>query len=275
MVVRIADFQAGDGCPFFLIAGPCVIESEEVVLGLADELGQVCRRLEIPLVFKASYDKANRTSVESFRGPGLDEGLEILAGVKRRLGLPVTSDVHLPADIPAAAEVLDIIQVPAFLSRQTDMLVEAGRTGRVVNVKKGQFLAPEDTAHFPAKVSSAAPGGEARLLITERGTTFGYHDLVVDFRGFQVMSGFAPVVFDATHSVQQPGGAGTRSGGRREFVPLLVRAALAAGCAGIFLEVHRDPGEALSDGPNMVSLVELPELLARAKEYDALARRGS
>ena len=269
MIVEIDKIRIGEKNPFCLIAGPCVIESEKITLVIAERLKKICDRLSIPLVFKASYDKANRTSVCSFRGPGLKEGLKVLARVKAETGLPVLSDIHQPSEAKPAAEVLDVIQVPAFLCRQTDLLLAAGRTNRVVNVKKGQFVAPEDTARFVDKINST---GNSRVLLTERGTFFGYHNLVVDFCGFQIMSAFAPVIFDATHSVQQPA-LGKISGGRREFVPLLVRSALAAGCAGLFLEVHPKPEEALSDGPNMVGLNDLSPLLEQAKEIDALIKK--
>lgn len=273
MRVRIGDFEVGADRPLCLIAGPCVIESDETTFLIARRLKGICGGLGIPLVFKASYDKANRTSAGSFRGPGLRGGLRLLRDIADELALPVLTDVHSPAEAEIAGEAVDVIQVPAFLCRQTDILVAAGRTGRVVNIKKGQFLAPGDTAHFIPKVRAGAHDAN-RVLITERGTSFGYHDLVVDFRGIQVMSGFAPVIFDATHAVQQPG-LGAVSGGRREFVPLLVRAAAAAGCAGIFLEVHPDPDRALSDGPNMISLDELPDVLGLAAEIDRLVKTAT
>jgi 2-dehydro-3-deoxyphosphooctonate aldolase (KDO 8-P synthase) len=220
MVVRIGGFEVGDSNPFCLFAGPCVIETEAITMATAEKLMTLCSRLSIPFVFKASYDKANRTSARSYRGPGLREGLRILLKVKETFRVPVVSDVHEPRDAAEAAGILDVLQVPAFLCRQTDLLVAAARTGRVVNVKKGQFLAPEDTVHLVDKVRAARAEGDPGVLITERGASFGYHNLVVDFRGLQVMSDFAPVVFDATHAVQQPG-LGEVSGGRREFVPLL------------------------------------------------------
>lgn len=245
--------------PFILIAGPCVIESEEGALRIAESLRKLTSRLGIPFVFKASYDKANRTSAESFRGPGLERGLEILARIKARCGVPVLSDVHETSQVPAAAEVLDILQIPAFLCRQTDLVQAAARTGRIVNVKKGQFLAPEDMRGVIGKVEAA---GSRRLLLTERGASFGYHTLVTDFRAMTIMRSLGyPVVFDATHSVQEPGGRGTTSGGRSEFVPMLARCAVAAGIDALFLEVHPDPANAKSDGPNMVALRELPRLL--------------
>lgn len=269
MIVEINKIRIGEKNPFCLIAGPCVVENEKITMAIAERLKKICERLSIPLVFKASYDKANRTSVRSFRGPGLKKGLKVLARVKAETGLPVLSDIHQPSEAKPAAEVLDVIQVPAFLCRQTDLLLAAGRTNRVVNIKKGQFVAPEDTVRFVDKINST---GNSRVLLTERGTFFGYHNLVVDFCGFQVMSAFAPVIFDATHSVQQPA-LGEVSGGRREFVPLLIRSALAAGCAGLFLEVHPKPEEALSDGPNMVGLDNLSPLLEQAKEIDTMVKK--
>ncbi|HNQ35273.1 MAG TPA: 3-deoxy-8-phosphooctulonate synthase [bacterium] len=268
MIVKIGEIGLGDANPFCLIAGPCVIESEALILETARRLKEICFSVRVPLVFKASYDKANRTSIKSFRGPGLEAGLRILRRVKEELSLPVLSDIHQPSDAAPAAEVLDVLQIPAFLCRQTDLLLAAGRTGRPVNVKKGQFLAPEDTRHLVGKIEST---GNRRVLLTERGSCFGYHNLVVDFRGLEVMGAFAPVIFDATHSVQQPS-AGETSGGCRQFVPLLVRAALAAGCAGLFLEVHPDPERACSDGPNMVKLDDLPGLLAEAKAIDQVVK---
>ncbi|MFA5393758.1 MAG: 3-deoxy-8-phosphooctulonate synthase [Candidatus Ratteibacteria bacterium] len=269
MIVEIDKIRIGEKNPFCLIAGPCVVENEKITLAIAEKLKKICERLSIPLIFKASYDKANRTSVCSFRGPGLKKGLQVLARVKAETGLPVLSDIHQPSEAKPASEVLDVIQVPAFLCRQTDLLLAAGRTNRVVNVKKGQFVAPEDTARFVDKIKST---GNSRVLLTERGTFFGYHNLVVDFCGFQVMSAFAPIIFDATHSVQQPA-LGEVSGGRREFVPLLIRGALAAGCAGLFLEVHPKPEEALSDGPNMIRLDNLTPLLEQAKEIDTIIKK--
>ncbi|MCD6351972.1 MAG: 3-deoxy-8-phosphooctulonate synthase [Armatimonadetes bacterium] len=242
-----------------LIAGPCVLESLEIALEVAERVKQLAERLGLPYVFKSSFDKANRTSLGSFRGPGLEQGLQWLAQVREQVGVPVLTDVHEPAQVPAVAEVVDVVQIPAFLCRQTDLLVAAARSGRVVNIKRGQFLAPQDMAYAAAKV---AESGNERILLTERGTTFGYRDLVVDFRGLKIMRATGwPVVFDATHSVQQPGGAGGASGGRREFVPLLARAAVAAGVDALFFEVHPSPDEALCDGPNMLSLDALAVVL--------------
>jgi len=248
----------GNG-PFALIAGPCVIESRSSALGIASALKKVTDDLDIPFVFKASYDKANRTSIKSYRGPGIDTGLDILAEVRNRFSVPVISDVHSVSQVGPAARILDIIQIPAFLCRQTDLLLAAARTEKPVNIKKGQFLAPWDMKHVVEKVRSA---GNNRVLITERGTMFGYNNLVTDFRGIRIMQDFGcPVIFDATHSVQLPGGAGGSSSGQREFAPLLARAALAVGADAIFMEVHPDPDNALSDGPNSIRLDALPAIL--------------
>lgn len=243
-----------------LIAGPCVIESEALCLKIAESLQKVCRRLGICYVFKASYDKANRTSSQSFRGPGLDAGLKILAKVRRELGVPVLTDIHTEAQIPAVADVVDILQIPAFLCRQTDLLQAAARTGKIVNAKKGQFLSPHEMGQVVAKVQAA--GGQ-RLLLTERGTTFGYNNLVVDMRSIPILRQFGfPVIFDATHSVQLPGGAGGCSGGQSALAPVLARCAIAAGADGLFIETHPHPDRALSDGPNMIPLAQMPKLLA-------------
>ncbi len=250
----------GRGHPLFLLAGPCVVESRERTFTIARALHEICGEAGIPLVFKASYDKANRSSHASFRSLGMEAALEILAEVRAELGVPLVSDVHEPSQVARAAEVLDVIQIPAFLCRQTDLLTACAASGRIVNVKKGQFLAPEDMANVAAKIEAA--GGE-RILLTERGTSFGYHDLVVDMRGLPTMArtGY-PVVFDGTHSVQRPGGLGDRSGGDRTMVPYLVRAAVATGVDGLFLECHDDPDNALSDGPNNLDLKTVPALLA-------------
>lgn len=245
---------------FFLIAGPCVVESRASTLAIARRLATLARSRRIPLVFKASYDKANRSSHRTFRGPGMREGLDALRAVKEETGLPVLTDVHSEAQADIAAEVADVLQIPAFLCRQSDLLTAAARTGRWVNVKKGQFLAPEDMGNVAAKLRAAGAG--RRILLTERGSSFGYHNLVVDFRGIPIMKALGfPVVFDATHSVQRPGGAGDRSGGDARFAPVLARAAVAAGCDGLFLETHPAPARALSDGPNMIPLAALPRLL--------------
>ena len=259
-VVPIGPLHCGPGRPLLWIAGPCVIESHDLTLQIADTLREMAGRLKLPLVFKASFDKANRTSGKSFRGPGLHDGLRTLDAVKQRTGLPVTTDVHEPAHAAPAAEVCDVLQIPAFLARQTDLLEAAGRTGRVVNVKKGQFMAPWDMRHVVAKMDEV---GNRRLLLTERGTTFGYGMLVNDMRSIPWMQDLGcPVIFDATHSVQMPGAAGDRSGGDRRMIPYLARAAVACGCDGLFLETHPRPDEALSDGPNMVALDDLPALVA-------------
>jgi len=261
----------GGNRPFVLIAGPCVIESEGATLDAAARLKRITEDLKIPFVFKSSYDKANRSSVKSFRGPGLKEGLRILERVKRELSVPILSDVHRFEEVGPAAEVLDIIQIPAFLSRQTDLLVSIGLTGRVVNIKKGQFLAPLDIKNAIDKVAST---GNQNILLTERGVSFGYNNLVVDMRALPIMRGMGyPVIFDATHSVQLPGGSGTASSGDRTFVPPLTRAAVAAGIDGLFMEVHACPDKALCDGPNMMSLDELPALLRDAQEIDRIVKR--
>jgi 2-dehydro-3-deoxyphosphooctonate aldolase (KDO 8-P synthase) len=243
------------------ILGPCVIESHDLTLSIADTLAGLAGRLQIPVVFKASFDKANRTSGKSFRGPGLHEGLKTLEAVKRRTGLPVTTDVHECHQVRAAADVIDLLQVPAFLCRQTDLVLEAGRSGRAVSVKKGQFLAPQDMANVVRKLDEV---NNPNLLLIERGTTFGYGQLINDFRAIPLMQDLGrPVIFDATHSVQMPGGKGDRSGGDRRMVPYLARAAVAVGCDGVFLETHPRPDEAKSDGPNMVPLEDLPDVIER------------
>jgi len=269
--ISIDSVKIGADRPLVLIAGPCVIESEEATLRHAERLLTICNGLSMPLIFKASYDKANRTSIGSFRGPGMKDGLKILAKVKQTLGLPVLSDIHSIEQIAPAAEVLDVLQIPAFLCRQTDLLVAAARSGRVINVKKGQFLAPWDMKNVAGKL--AATGNE-NIILTERGVSFGYNNLVVDMRSFPVMrsSGY-PVVFDATHSVQLPGGQGESSGGQREFVEYLSRAAVATGIDGIFMEVHEDPDKALCDGPNSIPLSELPVLLKKLRALDALVKQ--
>jgi 2-dehydro-3-deoxyphosphooctonate aldolase (KDO 8-P synthase) len=259
-VVSVAEgVECGPGRPLLWILGPCVIESHELTLRVAETLAGLARRLGLPLVFKASFDKANRTSGKSFRGPGLRDGLRTLAAVKQRTGLPVTTDVHEAHQVGPVAEVCDLLQIPAFLARQTDLVLAAGRTGRAVNVKKGQFMAPWDMRHV---VNKMAEVGNRRLLLTERGSTFGYNTLVSDLRAVPWMQDLGcPVIFDATHSVQMPGGAGDRSGGDRRMVPYLARAAVAAGCDGLFLETHPRPDEALSDGPNTIALDDLPALV--------------
>ena len=243
-----------------LIAGPCVIESEELCLKVATSLKKTCDRLGIAYVFKASYDKANRTSGKSFRGPGIEAGLNVLATVRKKIGVPILTDVHTEAQVAASAEVVDVLQIPAFLCRQTDLIDVAARTGKIVNLKKGQFLSPKEMGQV---VDKARAAGAKKLLVTERGTTFGYNNLVADMRSIPIMRGFGfPVIFDATHSVQLPGGGGDKSSGQREFAPVLARCALAAGANGIFIETHPEPERALSDGPNMIPLKEMPALLA-------------
>ncbi len=271
--IRVADgVEAGGGAPLVLIAGPDVLEGEAHALKMAAALREIARARGVPLVFKASFDKANRTSAESFRGPGLDEGIRIFRRVNEATGLPVTTDFHTPDQAERLASVVDLLQVPAFLSRQTDMLVAAGRTGRAVNVKKGQFLAPWDARHAVDKVLAT---GNRNVMITERGTTFGYNNLVVDFRGLPRLRDLGvPVCFDATHSVQLPGGQGGASGGERRFIATLARAAVAAGVDALFFEVHDDPDRAPCDGPNQMPLAEFPALLDALLAIDAAARRA-
>ena len=265
--------KIGNNRPLVLIAGPCVIEDETSTMRHAERLMTICNGLSIPLIFKASYDKANRTSINAYRGPGLREGLAILRKVKESLGVPVISDIHSIEQIAPAAEVLDILQIPAFLCRQTDLLVAAARSGRIINVKKGQFLAPWDMKNVAGKIAAS---GNEKIILTERGASFGYNNLVVDMRSFPVMraTGY-PVVFDATHSVQLPGGQGDSSGGQREFVEYLSRAAVATGIDGIFMEVHEDPDNALCDGPNSIPLNELAGLLKTLKAIDSLIKQRS
>lgn len=249
----------GPDQPLALLAGPCAIEGEDFTLFMAERLRDICASHGVPFVFKSSFDKANRTSLESYRGPGLDEGLRILARVRDEVGVPVITDIHEPAQADPVAEVVDILQIPAFLCRQTDLLVAAGRTGKAVNIKKGQFVSPMELRHGVAKVEST---GNRRILLTERGSSFGYNTLVVDFRAPSQLRAFGyPVVFDATHSVQQPGALGSSSGGQRQYVPDLARAAVAVGVDALFMEIHQDPDRALSDGPNMLRLADLPALM--------------
>ena len=253
-----------------LISGPCAIESEELCLEVGSFLKEECARLGITYVFKASYDKANRSSGASFRGPGLEEGLAVLGRVREKLGVPVLTDVHTEEQAARAGEVVDVLQIPAFLCRQTDLIMAAVKTGKVVNIKKGQFLSPQEMGSV---VKKAREAGAEMLLLTERGTTFGYNNLVSDMRAIPIMKGLGyPVIFDATHSVQLPGGAGDRSGGQREFAPVLARAAVAAGADGLFIETHPDPEKALSDGPNMIPLAEMPKLLGRLLKIREAAR---
>lgn len=263
-------FQVGPGQPLCLLAGPCVIESESVMRQTAGCLKEICSGLGINLIFKASFDKANRTSLESYRGPGAGEGLALLAAIGREFELPLVSDVHESGQVAAAAAVLDVLQIPAFLCRQTDLLVAAAQSGKPVNLKKGQFAAPWDMAHATAKVRAAGAGG---LLLTERGSSFGYNNLVVDMRSLPLMRELGcPVIFDATHSVQLPGGAGGTSGGQRRFVPTLARAAAAVGIDGLFMEVHPDPDRALCDGPNSWPLGQVEELLRQVLAIHQLTR---
>jgi 2-dehydro-3-deoxyphosphooctonate aldolase (KDO 8-P synthase) len=258
-IVRVADRLCGAGKPLLWIAGPCVIESHDLTLSVAETLAGYADRLGFQLVFKSSFDKANRTSGKSFRGPGLHEGLKTLDAVKQKTGLPVTTDLHECHQVEAVAQVCDLLQIPAFLARQTDLVLAAGKTGKAVNVKKGQFMAPWDMKNVVAKMDEV---GNAQLLLTERGTTFGYGQLVNDMRAIPWMQDLGrPVIFDATHSVQTPGSGGTKTGGDRRMVPYLARAAVAAGCDGIFVETHPRPDEALSDGPNMIALDDLPDLI--------------
>jgi 2-dehydro-3-deoxyphosphooctonate aldolase (KDO 8-P synthase) len=260
------DIRIGGGAPLALLGGPCAIESEDFTLEMAHAIRDVCARLGVPYVFKASYDKANRSSVDSYRGPGLQEGLRILARVKNEVGVPVVTDVHEAAHCAPVAEVVDLLQIPAFLCRQTDLLVAAARTGRPVNVKKGQFVSPPEMRNVVRKLEVS---GAAGILLAERGSSFGYNNLVVDFRGLVQLRELAPLVFDATHSVQMPGGLGTSSGGQRQYVPVLARAAVAVGVDALFMEIHADPDRALSDGPNMVPLDRLEPLLEELLQLHA------
>lgn len=264
--VSIRNIKIGGNNPLVLIAGPCVIESERVCLETAKKIKDIAQKKNIPFIFKSSFDKANRLSIDSFRGPGLKRGLEILNRIKQRLKVPVLSDIHCLTQVKEAAAVLDIIQIPAFLCRQTDIVVAAAKTGKVINIKKGQFLAPWDILHIIRKIEA---NGNRKILITERGVCFGYNNLVSDFRALSIMRQFGyPVIYDATHSVQLPGGKGASSGGQREFVVGLSRAAVAFGCDGLFLEVHPYPDRALCDGPNMIDLKELETLLKQIKKIN-------
>lgn len=268
--VKIGNLTVGGGKGLFLLAGPCVIEDPERTLMIGRRTKEICDRLGIPYIFKASFDKANRSSYSSFRGPGLEEGLKILAHIKKEIQVPVVSDIHSVEQIEPAAEVLDVLQIPAFLCRQTDLVYGAAKTGKCVNVKKGQFMAPKDMINVLKKMEEA---GNENLMLTERGASFGYNNLVVDMRSFPIMRDFGyPVIFDATHSVQLPGGAGTKSSGQREFVPFLSRAAVGAGVDGLFMEVHDNPEEALSDGPNMVRLDDLEAILRDLKAIDTIVK---
>ena len=269
-VVDIGPLSLGNDRPFVLIAGPCAMESRDHAFEMAAALSEICGGLGIGLVYKSSFDKANRTAIDSARGIGMDKALPIFADIRDRFGCPVITDVHEAAQCATVAEAVDVLQIPAFLCRQTDLLVAAARTGRAVNVKKGQFLAPWDMRNVAAKLEAA---GSERILLCERGTSFGYNTLVNDMRALPVLAETGwPVVFDATHSVQQPGGQGDRSGGQREYVPVLARAALAIGVAALFVETHEDPDRAPSDGPNMVALKDMPALLERLQAFDRLAK---
>jgi len=268
--VKVGEIRIGRGQPLVLIAGPCVIESEEMTFRTAESLGEMSVELGMPLIFKSSFDKANRSALSSFRGPGIKKGLKVLGDVKKRFSLPVTSDVHAVDQVEPAAEILDLLQIPALLCRQTDLISAASKTGKPVNVKKGQFLSPWEVKNITEKFVST---GNFNLLITERGSSFGYHNLVVDVRGFPVIRSLGtPVIFDVTHSLQLPGGEGSHSGGQREFAAPLMRAAVGAGVDGLFMEVHPEPDRALCDGPNMIALSELKELLKQAKAIHELVR---
>lgn len=269
--IRIAGLNLGAESPLFIIAGPCVIESRAHAMKMASALARAARDLRVPYIFKASFDKANRTSLASYRGPGLRAGLEVLAGIKKRCNVPVLTDVHEPSQVGPAAEVCDVIQIPAFLCRQTDLLLEAGRSGAAVNIKKGQFLSPWDIRHAVEKVAST---GNHRILVTERGSSFGYNNLVVDMRGLAVMRELGyPVVLDVTHALQLPGGEGGRSGGQPQFIEVLARAGVAAGVDGIFMEVHDQPDRALSDGANSLRLAGFKPLVRRLRDLGRLIRR--
>lgn len=268
--IRVGKLALGAGQQIFLIAGPCVIESEKHAMKMADRLSTTASDLHIPFIFKASYDKANRTSVRAFRGPGLLRGLEILARIKHEFAIPVLTDVHQVSEVRPAADVCDVIQIPAFLSRQTDLLIEAGRSGAAVNIKKGQFLSPWDARHAVEKVAAA---GNRRILVTERGSSFGYNNLVVDFRGLQVMREWGyPVVLDVTHSLQLPGASGNSSGGQPQFIKTLARAGVAAGVDGVFMEVHDHPARALSDGANALPLAQFTGLARDLRDLGAFIR---
>ena len=268
--VVLNDLRFNNEAPFVLIAGPCQMESLQHGMDMAGKLQELTKKMGIPFVFKASFDKANRTSVNGIRGMGLENGLKAFAEIKKELGCATLTDIHEPYQCNPAADVVDILQIPAFLCRQTDLLLAAGRTGKIINIKKGQFLAPWDMAQVAAKIEST---GNTNILLTERGTSFGYNTLVVDMRSLPIMkqTGY-PVIFDATHSVQQPGGNGTSSGGKREFAPVLANAAITTGIAGIFIETHENPDQAPSDGPNMIPLSDMPRVLERLKMLDNLTK---
>ena len=268
--IAVGPYSIGGQNPIALIGGPCVIESEQKVMGIAEKLKRITSDKGVPFIFKASYDKANRTSIKSYRGPQLENGLKILHKIKAELDLPILSDVHKEEEIEPAAEILDIIQIPAFLCRQTDLLVKAAQTGKPINVKKGQFLAPWDMKNVVVKLEES---GNSNILLTERGATFGYNNLVVDMRSLVLMRDYGyPVVFDATHSLQQPGGQGTKSGGQNEMIPDLARGAVAVGCDALFMEIHPDPSKALSDGPNMLKLNLVSDLLEQLVTLDQVVK---
>ncbi|MGI9316833.1 MAG: 3-deoxy-8-phosphooctulonate synthase [bacterium] len=271
--MRLLDFDVGESHPFFLIAGPCVIESEDLALTTASRLKEITDKLGIPFIYKSSFDKANRTSSSSERGPGRDQGLEILSRVRDKIGVPLLTDVHSEADVVAASAIVDVLQTPAFLCRQTDLIEAVGRSGKPCNIKKGQFLSPQEMQHVVEKAKAVNP--HAPLMVCERGSSFGYNNLVVDMRSLKIMrSTGCPVVFDATHSVQLPGGSGNKSGGQREFVPTLASAAMAVGVAGIFMETHPDPENALSDGPNAWPLGQMEALLMRLQQLDQVTKQS-
>jgi len=270
--ILVENIKIGGNNMFVFIGGPCVIETEELTFYICEELKKICEELKIPFIFKVSYDKANRTSIKSYRGPGLKKGIEILKKIKVKYQVPITTDVHCTTQVKEVSEVVDIIQIPAFLSRQTDLLIEAGKTNKVVNVKKGQFLSPYEVKNIIEKIEST---GNEKIMITERGTFFGYNNLVVDFKSLPIMRSFGyPVIFDATHSVQNPGGLGNASGGNREFVPYLAKSAIACGCDGIFMEVHPEPDKALSDGKNMIPLSNVKSLLETLKKIYFALKNG-
>jgi len=270
--VKLCGFDVGLDKPFFLIAGPCVVESEQLQMDVAGQLKEITSALGIPFIFKSSYDKANRSSGKSFRGPGMEKGLEILAKVKKQLGVPILTDVHTEDEVPTVAGIVDVLQTPAFLCRQTDFIHAVASAGKPVNIKKGQFLAPSDMKNVVQKAKEAS--GADNIMVCERGASFGYNNLVSDMRSLAIMRDTGcPVVFDATHSVQLPGGQGTTSGGQREFVPVLARAAVATGVSGVFMETHPDPSKALSDGPNAWPLGRMKDLLSVLKDLDALVKK--
>ena len=271
--MKLCGFDVGIDKPFFLIAGPCVVESEQLQIDVAGKLKEITTELGIPFIFKSSYDKANRSSGKSFRGPGMDEGLRVLAEVKKQLGVPVLTDVHTEGEVATVASVVDVLQTPAFLCRQTDFIHAVARGGKPVNIKKGQFLAPGDMKNVVDKAREAS--GTDNIMVCERGASFGYNNLVSDMRSLAIMRNTdCPVVFDATHSVQLPGGHGTTSGGQREFVPVLARAAMATGISGLFMETHPDPSKALSDGPNAWPLAMMRDLLMTLKQIDLLVKKN-